>query len=173
MLRLLGKREFPKVYDIMEQSFPKEEYRSYDDQLALLEREEYKLYGAFDPHGELQGFLAVWELSNLLFIEHFAVRESLRNQGLGSEMIKCLQTHYSLTMCLEVELPQNAITERRIAFYERNGFYLNSYPYEQPSLGHGKEPVPLKIMTTEGILHGNAFLRLKDTLYKVVYGISP
>ncbi len=171
MLEQLEKKVFPKVYEIMEQSFPKEEYRSYEDQLALLEREEYKLYGAIGSNGELMAFFAVWELIDFLFIEHFAVRDKLRNQGLGAQMIRSLQARYSAPMCLEVELPQNALTERRIAFYERNGFYLNHFPYEQPSLGAGRAAVPLRIMTSGGPLSEGTFRYLKERLYKVVYEV--
>ena len=46
-----------------------------------------------------------------------------------------------------MEPPETELTRRRIGFYERNGFVLNDYDYVQPSLGEGKDPVPLRIMT--------------------------
>lgn len=171
MLKILEKKDFPRVYEIMEESFPKEEHRSYEDQLALMDKEEYKLYGACDPTGELVGFLGVWELPEILFIEHFAVKGSCRNRGIGSEALQWLLLKYSDRACLEVEMPQNLITERRIAFYERCGFTLNHFPYKQPSLGQGREPVPLKIMTTGGPLTQQGFEALRDLLYKRVYGL--
>ncbi len=171
MLRILGKEAFPQVYEIMEESFPKEERRSYEDQLALLQKDEYRLYGICDSRGELMGFLAVWELPQILFIEHFAVRECYRNRGIGSEALQSLLARYFLHACLEVEMPQNLITERRITFYEGCGFTLNHFPYKQPSLGRGREPVDLKIMTTGGPLTQQGFEALRDLLYKRVYGL--
>ena len=37
-------------------------------------------------------------------------------------------------MVLEVELPEDALTRRRIGFYERHGLVFNSYPYLQPPM---------------------------------------
>ena len=170
MLQILHKSDFPKVYALMEESFPREEYRSYEDQLALWEREEYQVYGETDSRGRLWGFLAVWELSGYLFIEHFAVCGTERNRGLGSRLLAELQERYSCPLCLEVEVPVDSLTCRRVGFYERNGFTLNPFPYEQPSLGEGRDPVPLKIMTTAAPLTEEAFAELQTLLYSKVYG---
>ena len=172
MLHLIEAGDFPQVYEIMEQSFPKEEYRPYDSQRDLLKKKEYKIYGTRDDTGRIIGFLAIWELPGLLFIEHFAVRKECRNCGIGSELLQSLLERYSSTACLEVELPQNTLTKRRIAFYERNGFALNEFPYKQPSLGDGREPVPLRIMTTGGHLSPKEFQRCKTLLYTIVYGVE-
>lgn len=171
MLRLLNETQFPMVYEIMEQSFPKEERRSYEGQRALLEREEYKLYGAVDCQGRIIGFLAVWELEGLLFIEHFAVTPEARNTGVGTQLLGLLRKEYRIPMCLEVELPVDDLTRRRIGFYERNGFALLPFPYEQPSLGEGRAPVPLRIMLAGGCGDHETFRKVRDQLYTVVYGV--
>lgn len=158
------------VYEIMEESFPQEEYRPYGDQLALWDREEYKVYGIVEGKGSLEGFLAVWELPGWVFIEHFAVRGTARNKGLGSYMLRQLHGRYLVPMCLEVELPTDPLTIRRVGFYERNGFYCNGFPYEQPSLGEGRNPVPLRIMSTGDYLTSEGFSELKNILYRTVYG---
>ena len=170
MLKQLGKEDFPKVYGIMEQSFPKEERRSYEGQLALMERGNYRIYGVEGPTGGLRGFMAVWELKGYCFLEHFAVSPTERNSGLGTGMLGELKELYREPICLEAEPPVDEITRRRVAFYERNGFYLHAYPYQQPSLGEGRSPVPLQIMTTEERLTPEAFETLKKTLYTQVYG---
>ena len=36
---------------------------------------------------ELMAFLAVWEFDTFLFVEHFAVRKSCRNGGLGAVLL--------------------------------------------------------------------------------------
>ena len=172
MLKLLTREAFPMVYDIMEQSFPKEEYRTFDGQRALTERANYRLYGEMDPTGQLRGFMAVWEVEGYCFLEHFAVSPTERNCGLGAAMLRELKALYHEPICLEVELPESELTRRRVAFYERNGFYLNPYPYEQPSLGEGRAPVPLQLMTTGSTLTREAFGTLKRILYTEVYGVS-
>ena len=93
------------------------------------------------------GFLAVWEFESFTYIEHFAVDPVLRNSGTGSAMLQELVRKYQKQICLEVELPEDELTRRRIGFYERNGFVFNEYPYIQPPISKGKSPVPLRIMT--------------------------
>lgn len=172
MLKRLSISDFPKVYELMEQSFPTEEYRSYEGQLALLNHEGYKIYGEIDDGGELRAFLAVWELTDYLFIEHFAVRGKDRNKGLGSVLLQEMRELYNVPHCLEVELPEGELSRRRIGFYERNGFYLNRFPYEQPPLGPGRNAVPLHLMTTGKTIGYEEFRSLKEELYNVVYGME-
>ncbi|MCI8448180.1 MAG: hypothetical protein HFH30_07230, partial [Eubacterium sp.] len=79
------------------------------------------------------------------------------------------QTH---RICLEVELPENDLAKRRIRFYERNGFFLNQYPYVQPSISKGRSPIPLLIMTSGQPVSEKIFQEIKSTLYEYVYGVT-
>ena len=72
MIEKLEIKEFDRVFSIMEQSFPLEEYRAYEDQKRLLEDSAYRIYVAKE-NGEILGFAAVWQLENVLFLEHLAV----------------------------------------------------------------------------------------------------
>ena len=141
MLQRINETNFPEIYRIMQASFSDDEYRPYDEQLALFEEPEYRIY--YMP----AGFLAVWEFESFIYIEHFAVDPALRNSGTGSAMLQELVKQYQKPICLEVELPEDELTRRRIGFYERNGFVFNEYPYIQPPISKGKSPVPLRIMT--------------------------
>ncbi len=172
MLKLLDKTAFSSVFKIMEHSFPTDERRPYEEQEALLQREQYRIVGAMGERGELAGFMAVWEFPEFLFLEHFAVAETYRNRGMGAAMLRELQAHCSKPICLEAELPNNELSRRRVAFYERNGFSLNPYPYVQPPISEGRNPVPLAIMTTGGQISADYFSTIKDRLYSEVYHVS-
>ena len=74
-------------------------------------------------------------------------------------------------VCLEVELPQNELASRRIGFYQRNGFILNDYPYMQPPISQGRNPLPLKIMTWGKGISEEQFQRIQGALYREVYGV--
>lgn len=115
------------------------------------------------------GFLAVWEFEFFIYIEHFAVDPALRNSGTGSAMLKELVKQYQKLICLEVELPEDELTRRRIGFYERNGFVFNEYPYIQPPISKGKSPVPLRIMTYGEAITRETFEAMKNVLYRSVY----
>ena len=89
MLEKLNIKDFDKVYEIMEQSFPKDEYRPYEGQKALLEEEPYQIYVFRDGADEdIKGFITVWEYEELVFVEHLAVSPRYRNGGLGSVILK-------------------------------------------------------------------------------------
>lgn len=168
MLQRINETNFPEIYRIMQASFSDDEYRPYDEQLALFEEPEYRIY--YMP----AGFLAVWEFESFIYIEHFAVDPALRNSGTGSAMLQELVKQYQKPICLEVELPEDELTRRRIGFYERNGFVFNEYPYIQPPISKGKSPVPLRIMTYGEAITRETFEAMKNVLYRSVYkyGVS-
>lgn len=168
MLQFTSQSDFSEIYRIMQASFSDDEYRPYDEQLALFEEPEYRIY--YMP----AGFLAVWEFESFIYIEHFAVDPALRNSGTGSAMLQELVKQYQKPICLEVELPEDELTRRRIGFYERNGFVFNEYPYIQPPISKGKSPVPLRIMTYGEAITRETFEAIKNVLYRSVYkyGVS-
>ena len=163
MLQRINETNFPEIYRIMQASFSDDEYRPYDEQLALFEEPEYRIY--YMP----AGFLAVWEFESFIYIEHFAVDPALRNSGTGSAMLQELVKQYQKPICLEVELPEDELTRRRIGFYERNGFVFNEYPYIQPPISKGKSPVPLRIMTYKSEITREEFQKMKEILYRRGY----
>ena len=72
-------------------------------------------------------------------------------------------------MCLEVELPDTETAKRRIGFYERNGFFLNRYPYEQPPLSKGADRIPMYVMTAGRPVGEEEFESLRRLVYASVY----
>ena len=173
MLTLLTLDAFDELYQLMETSFPPTERRTKADQRALFSNPAYRVYGVWGEHGTLSAFLAVWDLRDVLFLEHFAVSPTMRGQGLGSKLLAELTHNTQKTVCLEVEPPSTDIATRRIAFYQRNGFSLNTYPYEQPSLAPGQPSIPLMIMTYGGTISPNAFRQMQAKLYREVYCVEP
>ena len=75
-------------------------------------------------------------------------------------------------ICLEVELPEEEMSKRRIGFYERNGFYYNDYEYMQPAISKDRNEIPLRIMTTGGKVTEDRYNEMKDILYQYVYGVE-
>ena len=86
MLQKIDKEEFDKVYTIMEEAFPDNERRSYEGQKSLLSLPNYKIHVMKDI-SDIKAFVAIWDLDDYIFIEHFAVNKNYRNQGLGSKII--------------------------------------------------------------------------------------
>lgn len=168
VLKKLKRQDFDKLFTLLQDSFPLDEYRNYDGQKELLENPCYTVYGRYDGD-TLCGCLAVWDLGEFGFIEHFAVAPTCRNRGLGGEMLRALIRNLGKPLCLEVEPPETETARRRIAFYKRNGFFFSSYPYMQPPLGQDRKAIPLHIMATGGEVDAITFGRIKTALYSQVY----
>ena len=169
-MRELLETEFDGVWRIMTESFPVAEYRPYAAQRSLLLHPAYHIY--VKERDGICAFLAVWELDGLDFVEHFAVDSTLRGKGIGSQMLAALRARRGVPVCLEVELPETEIAQRRIAFYQRAGFVCNPYPYEQPPMARGKASVPLMLMSTDRALTQAEFERVRATVYRTVYSVN-
>lgn len=159
---------FKEFYLILEKSFLKEEYRSFDNQKALVDKDIYKILFCTD-NGKVLGIMAFWELEDFVFVEHFAVNPDFRNSGIGSEMMRFILKEYKNNVILEVELPYNDINKKRIGFYERLGFSFNSFEYYQSPLNEGDEPLPLRIMSYPETIGESEFKKIKSKLIKSVY----
>lgn len=170
-LRNISVDEFDAVYDIMENSFPDDEYRSYCGQKMLFSKPEYDIYVVDGDDSTIRAFVSVWDFDNFAYIEHLAVNPAFRNAGIGASILAAVKEKAGKRICLEVELPENDIARRRIGFYTRNGFSLNEYHYIQPPMSAGKNPVPLLIMTTGGAVDEKKFEYIKDKLYEKVYNV--
>ena len=160
--------EFDSIYKIMEDSFPPTEFRPKNEQLALFENENYRIFGT-KLDNVLISIAAVWDFDDFLFIEHLATAKKLRGNGIGSALLCELVETSNKIICLEVEPPEDELTKRRVIFYQRNGMFFNSFPYIQPSISKGQEPIPLFIMTSKSKIDKKTFETIKSTLYKNVY----
>ncbi len=172
MLKILSENDFDILYDIMLDSFPENERRSYSKQRGLLKKEGFKALTLTDDiSGEVRAFITTYEFDTFLFVEHFAVARKYRGLGLGSMILSELQASTEKQLCLEVELPDTDIARRRIDFYLRGGFFFNTYDYIQPPIDDGRAPVPLRIMSTKSPLTKSEFEKIRSILYKNVYNI--
>lgn len=171
MVRPLAHENFDKVFQLIEISFPKDEYRTYDEQKALLNNPAYEIY-TYSDDDTLKAFIAMWKFDSFMYIDHFAVDPIHRGNGIGSEFLREAVRIFGKMVCLEVELPNNEAASRRIDFYKRNNFFLNKYPYMQPPISTGRNPVPLLIMTSGRPVNDMEFKKIKETLYSQVYKVK-
>lgn len=162
--------DFDKIFAIIEDSFPPDEYRDYEEHKRLFEDNKYTLF-VIENGDEIKAFITLWVFEKFNYIEHFAVSGKYRGEGLGSELLGYLVKNLKGITCLEVEPPDTEIAKRRIGFYERNGFYYNDYKYIQPPFSKDKSSVELKIMTTPNSISADEFENIKSTLYKEVYSV--
>ncbi|NCU18831.1 GNAT family N-acetyltransferase [Pallidibacillus pasinlerensis] len=170
MLKVLHEDQFDELFQIIEESFPIDEYRPYPSQRALLSQPHYRIF-TYEKDQELAGFLATWEGPEFIFIEHFAVKTSFRNGGLGSKLLQEFLKQQTKPVILEIEPPEGELEKRRANFYKRNGFNPNPWSYLQPALAKDQSPVPLVIMSYPEPLEEHQFQSFKDWVYTYVYSV--
>ncbi len=168
VLRDLQREEFDNFYKVLQDSFPIKEYRSYRQQKELLDHFLYDIE-AYEDRGVIKGYITSWKFDTFNFVEHLVVLSEARGDGIGTKVLERARSKWEKPIYLEVELPEDPISRRRIAFYERNGFVLNEYPYVQPPLTPGNPEIPLLIMTSHGKISEKDFREFKRKMKGVVY----
>lgn len=164
MIRFIDVTEktFDMVFEKMTTAFPYEERRDYSDQKRCLEDEKYKFFEIAD--GDIPvGFISLWKYDTFVYIEHIAIDNDKRGGGYGSKAIELVKKLYKLPIVLEAEAPVTEQQIKRIRFYNRLDFKVNSYDYTQPSY-HGGDGVPLKILSYPKLLTEDEFgIFIKET----------
>lgn len=122
-----------QAWDVYMNSFPDYERRSIEAHIKALGD---CLFYANEIYvdSKIIGVLFYWKLSNYIFIEHFAIDESLRGKNYGSLVLqKLIADNKDSLIILEIEPPIDDISNKRLRFYEKLGFKMNDYYYEHPS----------------------------------------
>jgi len=159
--------ELEAIYRSMQQNFCDDEIRTFPDFKREFSLEKYRLVHIVEG-GQRLGYMGIWLLSDVTYIEHFVVYEKFRSTGIGSSALtECKRLYPSIV--LEAEPPEDADKVRRINFYKRNGFYVNDdIDYLQPPYKAGSNSVKLYLLTYPAAID-NAN-KLISEIYQNVYG---
>lgn len=168
MFERITEETFDEIFPLLEDAFPVTELREKERQRALLAEPCYRLNGV-RRDGGFAAVFAAWEIEEFLYIEHFAVQEAYRNGGYGGRLLDCFLAEKARPMVLEVELPTDELTKRRIGFYQRHGLIFNEYPYLQPPMRKGQKPLPLRLMTSPAAIDEKEFQRYRKRIHSMVY----
>ncbi|WP_205499707.1 GNAT family N-acetyltransferase [Rufibacter psychrotolerans] len=163
--------EFALAWQLYEEAFPPEERRSLVQQTSLLTNPRYQLFALEHQHA-FAGLLCLWQLPGFTFLEHFAVLQHLRGQGVGAAVLQAFLTSSEEPVILETEPPTTQIAARRIRFYERAGFHLNQFDYWQPPYSPQKPWVELRLMSYPRALEAGVLEKVKRQVYQHVYGVD-
>lgn len=153
-------------------AFPPEERREFVELKKLISPASPFTVQAFLKEGKYAGFITYWKLVDFYYVEHFAINESARNGGIGGKVLKQFLEQCDMPVVLEVERPENEISRRRIGFYERSGFRLDTHPYRQPPYSSGGEWLDLYLMTYGNLDMDRMYEVVKERLYKQVYRVE-
>ena len=160
---------YENTYRLYHNSFPAEERRNWAEMELILKTDKRFNMFAFSNDNEFSGFLTFWEFENFVYVEHFAVSNTKRGQGIGTQIMQIFIAEHKLPIVLEVELPENPQAIKRIAFYEKLNFVIISKPYLQPPYDGKSDFLPLLLMTNDSDFGNEHFDQIRETLYKEVY----
>ncbi len=154
------------IYTSYCRSFPEAERRNDDQFISLFGHPVARIFSITDEE-ESVGYLITWSLSRAVFIEHFEIFEQFRNRKYGSRVLAAFSEIHP-RLVLETEPAHlDEIAERRVGFYDRNGFEIIDKNYRQPSYGDGKSALDLWLMTN--YKHDDTAELVRE-IYETVYG---
>lgn len=162
-------KEYGFMEKLLTNSFPLYEYRELSELKSMTSScaifHNNLLYDDKQP----VGFITYWNLNSFYFFEHFATLPEMRNKGYGKMVLTKLQAELRAPMVLEVEYPEEETQQRRIRFYERQGFELWQDDYKQPPYRAGDEWRKMFLMAWGGLDAAREFGAVKKAIYKNVY----
>ena len=167
-LEKITTKTFDKLYTLMENDFPEAERRSKEDQKKLLYN-KYVSLNFIKKDCNIVGYFIYWDFGEFLYIEHLATLKEYRGQGFGTIFLENFIKNSNKNILLEVELPTDEISTKRIKFYERLGFVLNDHDYTQPSYHSGGDELPMKVMTLKDKLSKADYERIIRKIKSSVY----
>ena len=155
--------------NVFETSFPIEERPPFDIILNSRDKTVFH-FNIVYIDGNPVGIFSYWTFDKFSYVEHFAVAEKYRNNGMGQMIMKHFLSGITQVV-LEVEMPATAMAQRRIDFYKRLGFDTNPHNYIQPSYHNDGNSLPMIIMSLSP-LSDERFAEVKQCLYTEVYHVG-
>lgn len=172
---LIEKQEnhFEEIYAIYQASFPDQERRTKEGQRDTFFNPRYHIR-AVKECGKIGAFLGYWDLPGCVFFEHLATAEISRGNGYGKLLVEETVRETKKPIFLEIEpvTKDNPITGRRAVFYERLGFYINRFFYQQMPLKPGDNPMQLWVTSYGKPVSEEEFYPYKKEIYQMVYGVK-
>lgn len=162
-----------QYYDYAEQlliaSFPEEEYRDLKELRTYTDTRPNFFCNIILEGSTPVGLVTYWDLDQFYYIEHLAVDPSQRNGGYGRKLLEFLAGFLKKPIVLEVEHPTEEMSQRRINFYQRQGYILWEKEYFQPPYKAGHNKLPMYLMAQGNLDPEKDFETVKAQLYRVVY----
>ncbi len=155
--------------ELFEEAFPEQERPPFS---SIRHRDAGKFHFLVAENGDDPvGILSYWTFEEFVYVEHFAIAEELRGQGLGKAVFLNFLSQQKEQIVLEVELPTTEEADHRLEFYASMGLFRNTQEYIQPPYRAGGQEIPMIIMSKYE-LSDDEFDEIRDILYKEVYNIS-
>lgn len=162
---LQNRKKISRIFSVYERTFPEDERRNKEQFLSLSENPDVYVFTIKNDETSI-GYLILWEINDFYFLEHFEVFEEFRNQKFGSEILAELQEKYPKILLESEPETLNDTAEKRIRFYERNGFSIIDRNYIQPAYSPEKNNLTLYLMSNFEMENQELLI---SKIYEIVY----
>ncbi len=158
------------LFRLYQDAFPECERRDMETLKQLICSEKQMFFCQILQNGIECGLVVYWLFDTFCYVEHLAVNLAVRGNDTGSATLAVLKQRYTdRPIVLEVEpLSNDAATQKRIAFYQRNGFTIADTTYQQPPYRKGEQSFPLWIMTNRQTAP-TTIQHIKNEIKQMVY----
>jgi len=155
---------FEKAWKLYLDSFPEIERRTLEEQEEILTDKNFKMT-CYVEDDVLISIVFYWKISSYTFLEHFAVNSQLRGQSFGSKILQKF-INDKKNIVLEIEPIVDEITQKRLKFYKKFGFVVNSHEHLQIPFREGAKELKLLLMSQEKTLSQQEYKVLYESMKK-------
>ncbi len=161
-------KPFKQAWNLYKSSFPSDERRTLAQERTLFGKIGHEFYATYEKWGFV-GFIELWNIEEFVFIHYLAISARKRGKGYGSKILRSIIATTVVPIILEIEPPKTLDQKKRITFYQKQGFHLNTFQFIQPAYSKNKRPVSLLLMSYPKKLSRREFNKIKKTIYRQVY----
>lgn len=163
--------EFDQFYTILQTHFPTKEIKEYQYLKGLFQAGNMQAI-TLKEKGIIIGVLSYFDLQDFAFVDYFAIMNIYQGQQLGQKMLAYFKEYIAKPFVLEVELPEDTQSIRRIEFYKRNGMQLNEYTYIVPKMLDMSEELQFLLMSYPKLIQERDYSTIYQRIMNEVYQID-
>ncbi|HSV88460.1 MAG TPA: GNAT family N-acetyltransferase [Bacteroidales bacterium] len=164
--------ELYQIKELYISSFPAGQRDSFEGLRLQLDTEKDCSIYQIKIENTVAGFFTLWRFQGFSYLEHIATMPNFRCKGMGREVLSLITSGQKTPLLLEIEKPHDALSLRRLRFYERNGFHLIPVPYSNPCQDRNNPGTELLLMVNKPNLELETIQSFVNTLYRRVYHLS-
>ena len=160
---------FTRLLSLYVEAFPREERRDCEALVNML-NEQLMHFSAVICDNQLFGLVVFWRFDRFLYIEHLAVFSHLRRKGIGEAILEklCMEDKPIL---LEVEIPYDPESLKRVEFYQKCGFISLPIGYKQPPYRLGETVKPMSLFSNQTDWLPETLMESVQQFHEKVYGV--
>ncbi len=161
--------DFEAISALYISAFPSDERREIDVLKKMISHHSEMAFYVINLNEHFAGFLILWHFEKFLYVEHLAIKDDLRNNGIGKKIFALMKQIFSGTILLEVEPPLDELSKRRIGFYEGVGFRVVLKKYLQPAYAKNKKSIPMWVLSNNERISETDLLEFLTIIRLIVY----